>query len=274
MKIPLAGVIGSPIAHSKSPALHGHWLTQHGIPGYYCPMDVAPQDLQTVLRALPKAGFKGVNITIPHKESALALADSASPSAQRIGAANTLVFQQDGQIYADNTDAYGFITNLRSGALDWQPADGAAMVLGAGGAARAVIVALLDAGVPQIILANRTRSRADHLAQTFGPHLVVIDWDKVADHLSDIGLLVNTTSLGMTGKPPLSLDLTDLAPGAVVNDLVYAPLRTPLLEAAAAKGCVTVDGLGMLLHQGVPGFAAWFGVTPTVSEQTRRAVLA
>ena len=272
MKIPLAGVIGSPIAHSKSPTLHGHWLAENGIKGYYIPMDVSPDDLAAVLRSLPKAGFKGVNITLPHKEAALAIADEASEAASKIGAANTLSFREDGTIFADNTDGYGFMANLRAGAPNWDPRSGTAVILGAGGAARAVIFSLLDQGVPDIILCNRTRSRAEELAAIFGDKIQVADWSDANDYLSDAALLVNTTSLGMTSKPPLDIDLNDLGAGTVVTDLVYTPLETPLLANARARGCDVVDGLGMLLYQGVPGFEAWFGTRPTVDENLRKAV--
>ena len=273
-KKPLAAVIGAPIAHSKSPILHGTWLTRYNIGGYYVPLHVEPDDLAQVLTAMPKMGFKGANITIPHKEAALALADHVTDRARRIGAANTLVFAADGSIQADNTDGIGFIENLKSGAPGFDFQGITAVVLGAGGAARAILVALMDEGVGQILLANRTRSRADGLAQEFGASIRVIDWDDVPQALCQAQLLVNTTSLGMTGKPPLDLDLTALPASALVTDLVYAPLETPLLVAARAKGCRTVDGLGMLLHQAAPGFEAWFGIKPQVDDDLRNAVLA
>ena len=272
-KIPLAGVIGSPIAHSKSPALHQHWLQTYGVKGFYIPMDVTTSDLETVLRSLPKMGFVGVNITIPHKETVLGIADLITDRATLIGAANTLIFRKDGKIHADNTDGYGFLENLRSGAPDWNPKDGPAAVLGAGGAARAVIVALLDAGVPEILLSNRTRARAEKLQSDFGNRIRVIDWVQAGNMIEEAALVVNTSSLGMVGKPEMRVPLDGLRRGTVVTDLVYTPLRTKLLETAEEKGCVTVDGLGMLLHQGVPGFERWFGPRPEVTEATRRAVL-
>lgn len=271
--IPLAGVIGSPIAHSKSPQLHGHWLKTNGLAGFYIPMEVAPQDLETVLRTLPKMGFAGVNITIPHKEAVLGIADQITDRATLIGAVNTLIFRLDGTIHADNTDGYGFIENLRSGAPEWDPASGAAAVLGAGGAARAVIVSLLDAGVPEILLSNRTRARAEKLQSDFGNRVRVCDWVQAGNMLEEASLVVNTTSLGMVGKPEMRVPLDGLRKDAVVTDLVYNPLKTRLLEVAEQNGCVTVDGLGMLLHQGVPGFERWFGVRPNVDEETRLAVL-
>ncbi|WP_170361063.1 MULTISPECIES: shikimate dehydrogenase [Ruegeria] len=272
-RIPLAGVIGHPIAHSKSPQLHGHWLKKYGLAGHYIPVDVAPEDLETVLRTLPKAGFVGANVTVPHKEAALRIADHVSERASVIGAANTLVFQDDGTIHADNTDGYGFMQNLRSGAPDWVPSDGPAVVFGAGGAARAVLQGLLDAGVPQIMLTNRTRVRADQLKDEFGDRITVVDWLQAGNVIEEAELVVNTTSLGMQGQPELRVPLDGLQAGAVVTDLVYAPLQTHLLKSAEEAGCTTVDGLGMLLHQAVPGFERWFGTRPEVTDDLRAAVL-
>ena len=273
-RIPLAGVIGHPVAHSRSPKLHGHWLKTLELPGFYVPMDVTPADFETVVRALPKAGFVGANVTVPHKETAMHLADHVSDRASVIGAANTLVFRDDGSIHADNTDGYGFMENLRSGAPDWNPQDGPAVVFGAGGAARAVLSALSDAGVPEIILTNRTRSRADHLKEEFGQRISVVDWVQAGNVIESAELVVNTTSLGMQGQPELRVPLDGLQPGAVVTDLVYAPLKTRLLRQAEDAGCTTVDGLGMLLHQAVPGFERWFGIRPVVDAATRAAALA
>lgn len=272
-KIPLAGVIGSPISHSKSPQLHRHWLKTYGIAGDYIPMDVASQDLKEVLRALPKAGFVGVNVTIPHKEKILEIADLVTDRATLIGAANTLIFRKDGKIHADNTDGYGFIENLRAGAPNWNPAAGPAAILGAGGAARAVVASLLDAGVPEILITNRTRIRAEKLAEDFGKRLTVIDWVQAGNILEESVLVVNTTALGMIGKPAMRVPLDGLRKGTVVTDLVYTPLKTDLLIAAEAAGCVTVDGLGMLLHQAVPAFERWFGQRPEVDSMTRAAAL-
>jgi shikimate dehydrogenase len=272
-KIPLAGVIGSPIAHSRSPQIHRHWLTTMGIRGHYIPMHVAADDLETVLRTLPKAGFVGVNITIPHKEKAIEIADLVTDRATLIGAANTLIFRKDGKIHADNTDGYGFVKNLQSAPEGWNPQAGPAAVLGAGGASRAVIAALLDAGVPEILLANRTRVRADALQQEFGKRIRVFDWVQAGNMFDHAATVVNTTSLGMIGHQPLRVPLDGLQKGAVVTDLVYAPLKTKLLEVAEEMGCHTVDGLGMLLHQAVPGFERWFGERPTVDSATRAAAL-
>ncbi|MDZ7710081.1 MAG: shikimate dehydrogenase [Roseovarius sp.] len=272
-RIPLAGVIGSPVAHSRSPQLHTHWLKTLGIPGFYIPMDVAESDLEAVLQALPKMGFRGVNITVPHKEKALELADMVTDRATIIGAANTLVLREDGQIQADNTDGYGFIENLRQNAPGWQPESGPAAVLGAGGAARAVIAALLDVGVPEVFLSNRTRIRAEVLQGQFGRRVTVIDWVQAGNMLEEAVTVVNTTTLGMVGHPPLRVPLDGLRKGAVVTDLVYAPLQTRLLIEAEKMGCVPVDGLGMLLHQAVPAFERWFGVRPQVDAATRAAAL-
>ena len=272
-KIPLAGVIGHPIAHSRSPLVHRHWLKTYGLPGDYVALDVRESDLEDVIRTLPKMGFVGVNITIPHKVAILDIADIVTDRATLIGAANTLIFRKDGKIHADNTDGYGFIANLRQGAPGWKPNNGPAAVLGAGGAARAVIASLIDVGTTEILLSNRTRPKAEALKSEFGSKVRVIDWVQAGNMLEEATTVVNTTSLGMTGAAEFRVPLDGLRRGAVVTDLVYAPLRTKLLEAADAAGCVTVDGLGMLLHQAVPGFERWFGVRPEVDVATRAAVL-
>ncbi len=272
-KIPLAGVIGSPVAHSRSPHIHRHWLKAHGIEGYYIPMDVGHDDLARVIRTLPRMGFVGVNITIPHKQAVLDVADQVTDRATLIGAANTLIFRKDGKIHADNTDGYGFIENLRSGAPHWQPEAGPAVVLGAGGAARAVLASLCDAGVPEILLTNRTRARAENLQEEFGKRVQVVDWVQAANIIDIAHLVVNTTSLGMVGKPELRVPLDGLGKQHVVTDLVYAPLKTRLLQVAEEAGATTVDGLGMLLHQAVPAFERWFGVRPEVDAATRAAAL-
>ncbi len=272
-QIPLAGVIGSPIAHSKSPQLHGHWLKVHGLNGYYIPMEVSADDLAETVKTLPKMGFVGVNITVPHKERVMDLADLVTDRATLIGAANTLIFRKDGKVHADNTDGYGFIQNLRQYAPEWNPQAGSAVVLGAGGAARAVIASLLEVGVPEILISNRTRIRAEVLQSDFGKRLRVIDWVQAGNIMEEAAMMVNTTSLGMIGKPPLRVPLDGLGKEAVVTDLVYAPLKTRLLLEAERLGCTTVDGLGMLLHQAVPAFERWFGVRPDVDSATRTAAL-
>lgn len=272
-RIPLAAVIGSPIAHSRSPALHGYWLKRYGIKGFYIPMDVAQADLQDVLRMMPKMGFVGANVTIPHKEAILNIADVITDRAALIGAANTLIFRKDGKIQADNTDGAGFIANLRQSAPHWVPAAGPAAVFGAGGAARAVIAALIEVGVPEIRLANRTRARADALRSDFGAKVHVNEWVQADAMIDGAATVVNTTSLGMTGKPDLVLPLGSLSPHALVTDLVYTPLKTQFLIEAEERGATVVDGLGMLLHQAAPGFERWFGQRPDVDEATRTAVL-
>lgn len=272
-KIPLAGVIGSPIAHSRSPLLHGHWLRSYGLSGHYIPMDVPAAKLEDTLRLLPQIGFVGVNITIPHKERVMEIADVVSDRATLIGAANTLTFREDGRIYADNTDGYGFIENLRQGAPDWRADAGPAVVLGAGGAARAVIAALLEAGVPRLYLSNRTRVRAEKLRDDFGQRVHVIDWVHAGNMLEEAHTVVNTSSLGMVGNAELRVPLDGLRPGTFVTDIVYTPLETRLLRIGREMGCTCVDGLGMLLHQAVPGFERWFGKRPEVDQATRAAVL-
>lgn len=273
-KIPLAGVIGDPVAHSRSPALHGHWLRRHGLRGHYIPMHIRTADLERALHCLPRIGFVGVNVTLPHKEHALALADRATPRARRIGAANTLSFLPDGGIEADNTDGEGFLAGLAQACPDWSAPVGPVVVLGAGGAARAIVVALLEAGVPEIRLVNRTAARAEALAAEFGPQVIPHAWQACPAGLAGATLVVNTTSLGMTGRPELTLPLDGLSPTAVVSDIVYTPLETRLLRDAAARGNPTVDGLGMLLHQALPGFERWFGRRPEVDTAARAAVLA
>lgn len=272
-RIPLAGVIGHPIAHSKSPQLHGYWLRRYGIKGHYIPMDIGHADLKDALAALPKFGFVGLNVTIPHKETVLQLADIVTDRAALIGAANTLIFRKDGRIYADNTDGSGFMANLRQNAPHWVPANGPAVVFGAGGAARAVIAALIEVGVPEIRLANRTRPRAEAIRADFGAKLAVIDWVQAANMLEGAVTVINTTSLGMVGKPDFRVPLDALDKSALVSDLVYNPLQTQLLRDAKSRGCTTVDGLGMLLHQAAPGFERWFGQRPDVDDATRNAVL-
>ena len=272
--IPLAGVIGNPISHSRSPLMHKHWLRRYDLRGDYVPLQVAEGDLERVVRTLPRMGFVGANVTLPHKTTVLQIADHQSDRATLIGAANTLTFRDDGSIFADNTDGYGFMSNVRQGAPNWDPKSGPALVLGAGGAARAIIVALADAGVPQILLANRTRAKAEALKADFGQRIRIVDWVQVGNVVEDAAIVINTTSLGMTGQPALRIPLDGLQPDTVVTDIVYSPLQTPLLQTAAAMGCVTVDGLGMLLHQGVPGFERWFGKRPEVDDALRAAVLA
>ena len=270
----LAGVMGWPVAHSRSPRLHGFWLARYGIDGAYLPLPVRPENLEAALRSLPVLGFAGCNLTIPHKEAALALVDRLDPLAKRIGAINTVVVAPTGELTGSNTDVFGFRENLLSAAKTWRANAGPAVVIGAGGAARAALAVLAEGGAPEIRLVNRSRDRAEALARVFGPSVTVSDWEKRAAALDGASLLVNSTSLGMAGQPPLDLALDDLPREAIVTDMVYVPLETPLLREARRRGNLAVDGLGMLLHQGRPGFAAWFGVDPEVTATQREAVLA
>ena len=272
-KAALAGVVGWPVDHSRSPVLHGCWIERHGVDGAYLPLPVTPENLEQALRALPLLGFRGVNVTVPHKQAALAICGQTDELSIRIGAVNTLVFDDQGGISGSNTDGFGLMENLRRNST-WRPDSGPVVILGAGGAARAASVALMDAGVSRLTIVNRTAGRAEKLAAELGAGADSAGWDDRAAALANAALLVNTTSLGMTGQPALDLPLDSLPVTAVVNDIVYAPLETPLLAAARARGNQVVDGLGMLLHQARPGFEAWFGVRPEVDEDLRRVVLA
>lgn len=264
-----AGVIGWPVAHSRSPLLHGYWLRQHGIEGAYIPMPVQPGRVEVALRGLAALGFAGCNVTVPHKEAALRVADRADAVARRVGAANLIVVEPDGSLSGRNTDLYGFLANLREAKADWRGDAGPAVVLGAGGGARSIVCSLLDNGVPELRLLNRSRDRAEELAASVGGAVRVLDWDMRAAALDGAALLVNTTTLGMTGQPPLDLALDALPRTALVCDIVYVPLATPLLIAARARGNAVTNGLGMLLHQARPSFAAWFGVEPEVTRELR-----
>ncbi len=272
-KARLAGVIGWPVKHSRSPRLHGWWLDRYRIDGAYVPLAVAPDDLAAVIAALAKMGFAGVNLTVPHKEAVIELLDAVDPLAARIGAVNTVVVGADGSLLGRNTDAFGFLENLRRGSPGGVVPRGPAVVLGAGGAARAVVAALADAGASEIRLANRSLERAENLAGAFGATVKPVAWTEAAAALDGAALLINTTTLGMDGAPPLDLPLDALPPTAVVNDIVYVPLETDLLARARARGNPVVDGLGMLLWQAVPGFEAWFGVRPEVEPALRPFVL-
>lgn len=269
----LAGVMGWPISHSKSPILHGYWLDHYHVDGAYIPMAVSPDSLGQAVDGLRALGFKGSNVTVPHKQAIMSYCDIIADDARMIGAVNTLVLDADGHITGSNTDHAGFIDNLRLSDPSWDPKSGTAVVLGAGGAARAVLYGLIRAGAPKIRVANRTLDRARALAEDFAPHVEVVAFSDTAEALADCALLVNTTSLGMTGQPPLDLRLDALPKSALVTDIVYAPLVTPLLAEAMKRGNRTVDGLGMLLHQAVPGFEAWFGVRPAVTQDLREIVL-
>lgn len=272
-KARLAGVMGWPVSHSRSPRLHGYWLERHGIEGAYVPLSVPPERIIEAVRALPILGFRGANVTVPHKEAVLEAVDRVDPAARRIGAVNTIVVMPDGSLEGRNTDGFGFMANLAAGAPRWQAADGPAIVVGAGGAARAIVVALIDAGVPEICLINRTRTRAEALASAVAGPIRVLDWAERGRALAEGNLLVNTTTQGMDRQPALDLDLGRLPGAAVVTDIVYTPLETPLLAAARRHGNPTIDGLGMLLHQARPGFEAWFGIAPEVTGDLRDFVL-
>jgi shikimate dehydrogenase len=267
-----AFITGHPVAHSRSPLIHGHWLAAHGIAGSYERVAVAPADFTAFVAGLAAAGFSGGNVTIPHKEAAARLAGRLTPRAARIGAVNTLWFE-DGVLVGDNTDASGFVAHLEASLPDPTVlAGGRALLLGAGGAARAIAVGLLERGAARVAVANRSAERAAALADLDPERVVALAWDALPAGLAEADLLVNTTALGMVGEPPLVIDLAPLPDHAVVADAVYAPLETALLAQARARGLVAVDGLGMLLHQAVPGFARWFGVTPQVTPALRAVV--
>lgn len=267
-----AAVIGHPIGHSKSPLIHGTWLETYGINGSYEAIDILPEALKEEVEKLVEQGYAGFNVTIPHKEAIIPLCEVVDDSVKEIGAANTIVVK-DGKLYGSNTDAFGFLQNIKETAPDFDFCTGPALVLGAGGASRAIIYALKTAGVPKIIISNRTREKAETLAREFGAE--VCDWDKRdnADHMGAINLLVNTTSLGMSGRGPLEMDLSNLSEHALVTDIVYAPLYTDLLTRAEARGNSVVTGIGMLIHQARPGFERWFGTFPEVTKALKEKVL-
>jgi len=272
-KAKLAGVMGWPVQHSQSPRLHGYWLQQYNIDGAYIPLSVKPENFEDAFRALPKLGFSGINITVPHKQTALQLVDAVDPVARKIGAVNTVAVSEDGCLTGYNTDGFGFLENLRRGCPGHDPRAGIAVVLGAGGAARAIVCSLIDAGVSDLRLVNRTRARATTLAGSVAGPVSVYEFSEIDQALDGATLLVNTTALGMQGNPPLDISLDALPVQALVNDIVYTPLQTGLLKAAEARGNPVVDGLGMLLHQARAGFEMWFGVLPEVSGDLRAHVL-
>ena len=269
-----ACVIGWPVEHSRSPAIHRYWLELYGIDGAYEKEAVRPEEFARFLGSLSDRGYAGANVTLPHKTEALRLATIADESARAIGAANTLWLDGTGRLNASNTDAYGFMTNLNQEAPHWNKGRAPVMVLGAGGASRAILYGLIAQGASRILLANRTRDRAEALAGTFGPAVSVVDWDARNQALAGCGLLVNATSLGMSGKGPLDIEVEALPEDAVVADIVYSPLETPLLATARARRRQAVDGLGMLLYQAVPGFERWFGVRPQVTKELKAHVAA
>lgn len=268
----IAGVIGYPIKHSLSPKMHNYWLKEYSIDGVYIPMEVKPENLEKVVIALPLLGVRGCNLTVPHKELVLNMVDELSDVAKHIGAANTLIFE-NGKIKGTNTDAYGFIYNIKNTKPGFDFTKGHAVVAGAGGAARAVCAGLLEEGVPKIYLTNRTKEKAEKIRDHISQKIEVIDWEKREEVLSGAILLVNTTTLGMVGYPDLELRLDDLPKSALVTDIVYKPLETTLLQNAKKRGNIVVDGIGMLLHQAVPGFEAWFGKKPEVTDTLRDIML-
>ena len=268
-----AAVIGHPVAHSRSPLIHGYWLKQHGIDGDYGLRDVPPERIEAFLADFAGSGLVGANVTVPHKEAAFRAAVERDPVAAALGAVNTL-WLDGGRLCGANTDVHGFLANLDAAEPEWARALGEVVVLGAGGASRAVVYGLLSRGIDRVVVANRTRARAETLRDQFGPRVLPVDWRDLAGRLDGCRLLVNTTSLGMKGQPPLDIDLSTLSPDALVTDIVYVPLETPLLKAAKARGLATVDGLGMLLHQAVPGFERWFGVRPRVTPELRALAIA
>ena len=265
----LAGVMGWPVMHSRSPLMHNHWFAQQGLKGSYVPLAIAPGGLEPALRALAPLGFSGCNLTIPHKQDAMAIVDEVDAVARAIGAISCVVVRPDGTLFGTNNDWLGFMANLRSAYPDWQPEAGPVTVIGAGGGARAVCYGLAQAGVSEIRLVNRTRARAEAVAGDLSAPITVMDWQDRAQALAGVSLVVNTTSQGMVGMDPLDLVLDQLPPTAIVADIIYTPLQSPLLEQAAVRGNPTLNGLGMLLYQGVPAWQLWFGVEPQVTDTLR-----
>ena len=268
----LAGVMGWPVMHSRSPKLHNYWLARHGLIGAYVPLAIKEAGLEKALRALPALGFAGCNLTIPHKEQAMKIVDHLDPVAKRIGAMNCVIVGADGSLSGTNNDGFGYIASIREAKPDWRADAGPVTVLGAGGAARAVLVSLIDEGAKDIRLTNRTAARADDLAKEFGGPIKTIAWNDRHDALQGAAMVINTTSQGMVGQPDLDLKLDLLPQTALVSDIVYIPLETPLLSAARQRGNTTVNGLGMLLHQARPAFNAWFGVMPEVTSELRKMI--
>jgi shikimate dehydrogenase len=266
-----ACVIGWPISHSRSPLIHNYWLRQYGIDGTYTREPVKPEDLETFLRSFEARGLKGCNVTVPYKEAVFALAAIRDPSAVAVSAANTL-WLDNGRLACANTDTYGFMANLDASAPDWQKRSGPILILGAGGSARAVVYGFLEAGMGDIRVFNRTPDRAHELARHFGARVTVQAWDARNEHVSEAAIIVNTTTLGMNGTGSTGIDFSRAQTGAVVADLVYVPLETEFLKTARVNGLIGVDGLGMLLHQAVPGFEKWFGVRPVVTPELYQIV--
>jgi shikimate dehydrogenase len=266
-----AGVVGHPVKHSRSPIIHGYWLEQFGINGRYDRYDVKTEDFSQFVKTLSEQGLQGVNVTIPHKEAAFLALDEATERARRLKAANTLWFE-NGKLWGDNTDSIGFLANLDQGHPGWDINAKSALILGAGGAARAIIAGLQERNIEKITIVNRTRERAEELALMSGGQVAIAEWSKLSFQLESADLVVNTTSLGMSGQPDLDLSLDPLGKNALVTDIVYVPLETNLLKQARLRGNPVVDGLGMLLHQAVPGFEHWFGKRPVVTDALRHLV--
>lgn len=261
-------IIGHPVAHSRSPLIHGHWLAEHGLTGSYERVEVPPAEVPALIARLRAGEFVGGNVTVPNKEIVLPLLDRASETARAMGAANTL-WMEGGRLHGDNTDAYGFLAHLDACLPGWAGRTKTALILGAGGAARAVIHGLVERGLGRILLVNRSPDRAAELSAAFPKAVEARPWQELPQLVGESDLIVNTTSLGMSGQPPLEVDLSGLRPGTIVDDIVYVPLETPLLAEARRRGGIPVDGLGMLLHQAVPGFERWFGVRPQVTPALR-----
>jgi shikimate dehydrogenase len=270
----MAGVMGWPVSHSRSPVIHNHWIHQYGLTGAYGLFAVEPNQLETAVRGLKALGLAGCNITIPHKVEAMRYVDWVDPTALRMGAINTIVVQADGALHGFNNDGYGYLQSLHDAQPNWQACSGPAVILGAGGASRAIVVSLIEAGATEIRILNRTHSKAEELAQEFGKTVRAFNWSERGDALHGAALLVNTTSLGMHGENVLDIDLSQLPTSAIVSDAIYIPLETPLLAAARLRGNTTINGLGMLLHQARPAFKAWFGVMPDVTPELKNAVMA
>ena len=266
----LAGVMGYPALHSRSPKIHTYWFEHYGLAGAYLPLELPPQRLEAALRALPALGFSGCNLTIPHKVAAMAIVDEVEDTARRVGAINCVVVRPDGSLVGRNYDGFGFVQSLFEAAPNFRPGDGPVLVLGAGGGARAVIAGLQDAGAKRIMVANRTPAREAALAQDLGVEQLA--WEDRSAAVGEAALVVNTTSLGMEGQPDLEIDLGRLSPGTLVADIVYIPRETNLLVTAREKGCRTVNGLGMLLHQARPAFRDWFGVMPDATRELRAII--
>jgi shikimate dehydrogenase len=270
----IAGLLGWPVAHSRSPVIHNDWLAHYGIPGRYLLFPVPPESLERAVRGIAALGLRGCNVTTPHKQAIFPLLDRVDDLARKIGAVNTVVVDKDGMLTGFNNDGNGFIQSLRDADPKWRPDSGPIVVLGAGGAARAVVATLVAQGAKEIRIANRTRDKAEEIADAVGTVVKVLPWEQREDALDDIALLANATSLGMAGRPPLEISLDRLPKNALVGDLIYIPPETPLLAAARVRGNITVNGLGLLLNQARPAFNAWFGIMPEITPALRQAIAA